>query len=91
MIIAPKHSITAAIEGNVIDIIYAGELEIHIVLTYHCATYSMWLGPLVIFLYLDLTAKTLGLEDEFYTDVTSDGLLLSFHRLAAFSLVPSSL
>ena len=32
-----KHSISATIEGNVTDIIYVGELEIHTVLTYHCA------------------------------------------------------
>ena len=30
--ISPKHSITSAIEGNVIDITYAGEQEIHTVL-----------------------------------------------------------
>ena len=40
IMIRPKHSISTAIEDN---IIYVGELEIHTVLTYHCATYSVWL------------------------------------------------
>ena len=33
-----KHSITATITGDVIDITYAGEVEIQTVLTHHCAT-----------------------------------------------------
>ena len=33
-----KASITATIEGNAIDIIYVGVLEIHTVLTCYCAT-----------------------------------------------------
>ena len=56
---SPEHSIIAAIEGNVIDVIYVGEREIHIVLTYHCAAYILWPGPLLIVLYLALSAKTL--------------------------------
>ena len=56
--IRPKHSITATIENNVIDFIYVGELEMHTVVTYQCATYSVWPGPLLIVLYLALTAKT---------------------------------
>ena len=59
IMISPGQSITATIEGNVIDTIYVGELEIRTVLTYHCATYSVWLGQLLIVLYLTLTAKTL--------------------------------
>ena len=39
--ISPKHSISATTEGNVIDIIYVGELEIHTVSTYHYATYIL--------------------------------------------------
>ena len=58
--ICPQHSITATIEGKVIDIKYVGELEIHAVLTYHCATYSVLPGPSLIALYLALTAKTLN-------------------------------
>ena len=54
--ISPNHSISTPNEDNVIDIIYVGELEIHTVLTYHCATS----GPLPIALYLALTAKNLG-------------------------------
>ena len=40
VMISPKHSISATIEGNVIDSRYVGELEIHVVLPYHCATYG---------------------------------------------------
>ena len=61
----PEHSISATIEGSVSYIIDAGELEIHTVLTYHCATYSVRPGPLTVVLYLALTAKSLdtpGLE-----------------------------
>ena len=35
--ISQKDSITATIEGKFLDIIYVGELEIHTVLTRHCA------------------------------------------------------
>ena len=48
IIIIPKYNITATIEGNAIDIIHEGELEIHTALTCHCATYSAWPGPLPI-------------------------------------------
>ena len=54
---SPEHSINATIEANVIDPIYVDELEIYTVLTYHCATYSLWPGPLLIVLYLALNAK----------------------------------
>ena len=37
IMINPKHSNSATIEGNVIDMIYVGKLEIHTVLMYHCA------------------------------------------------------
>ena len=57
--ISAKHCITGTIEGNGIDIIYIGELEIHTVLMYHCATYSVSSGSLLIVLYLALTAKSL--------------------------------
>ena len=63
IIINLKHSISATIDINVIDTIYVGELEIHRVLTYHCATYSVWPSPLLIVLYLVLTAKTLDTSD----------------------------
>ena len=59
IMISPKNSITATIEGSAIDSIYVGELETHTVLTNHCATYSAWPGPMLIVLYLALTAKTL--------------------------------
>ena len=59
IMISPKHGITASIEGNVIDITYVGELEIHAEFTYHSATYSVWPGPLLFVLYLAPTAKTL--------------------------------
>ena len=38
IMISPKQSITSSIEANVIEITYVGELEVHTVLTYHCAT-----------------------------------------------------
>ena len=56
---SPKRSITATIEGNVIDVIYVDELEIHAVLSYHCASYCVWPGPLLIVLYMTRTAKIL--------------------------------
>ena len=59
IIINLKHSISATIDVNVIDIIYVGELEIHTILTYQCAKYCVWPGPLVVVPYLTLTAKTL--------------------------------
>ena len=40
-----KLSISANNDGNAADIIYVGELEILSVLMYHCATYSLWPGP----------------------------------------------
>ena len=43
----------------VMDIIYVGELETYTVLTYHCASYSVWPSLLLILLYLALNAKTL--------------------------------
>ena len=46
--IIPKHSITATIEVNAIGIIYIVKLEVHIVPTYHCDTYTLWRGPLLI-------------------------------------------
>ena len=60
------HSITATIEGIVIDIIYVGELETHTVLMFHGVTDSVWPGSLFIVLYVALTAKTLdtpGLQE----------------------------
>ena len=57
IMISRKNSITATIEGNVIDIIYVGEGEIHRVLTYHYATYIDRHGPLLIVLYLILAVK----------------------------------
>ena len=62
-LLSPKYNISASIEGNGIDIIYASELEIDTVLTYHCATYIVWPDPLLIVLYLVLTAKILGTPD----------------------------
>ena len=38
--IIPKHSISGAIEGNVVDVICIGELEARTVVAYHYATYS---------------------------------------------------
>ena len=46
--ISPKYSIIATITGNVVDITYVDELEIHTALTYHCATNSVWHGPLLM-------------------------------------------
>ena len=57
-VICPKHSIAAVIEGNIINVIYVGELDIHTVLKHRCAIYSVWSSPLLIGLYLALTAKT---------------------------------
>ena len=57
--ISPEHRINATIEGNVIDIIYEGELEINKLITYHCASFSVWAGSLRIVLYLALPAKSL--------------------------------
>ena len=37
IMVSPKHNINVTIEGTVIDIIYVGELEMYIVLTYRCA------------------------------------------------------
>ena len=59
IMISTKHCITATIEDNVINITYVGEQEIHRVLTYHCATYSLWPRLLFIGLYLALSAKSL--------------------------------
>ena len=61
--ICPKHSISAAIEGNVIDVTYVGDLEIHRVLTYHCPKYSVWPGLLLIVVCLALTVKSLTTHD----------------------------
>ena len=49
IMINPKYSITPTIERNVIDIIYVGELGIHTVLTYHCATFVR--GPIRCLLF----------------------------------------
>ena len=48
IMISQMHSISATIEGNVIDVIYVGELEIYTILMYHCASYIVWLSPLLI-------------------------------------------
>ena len=50
-----KHSITATIEGNVFHIRNVGELQIHTILTYYCASYSVSPGPFAIALYLACT------------------------------------
>ena len=50
LMLGTQYGVTATIDGNVIGITYVGELEIHTVLTYHCATYSVWPGPLFIVL-----------------------------------------
>ena len=60
---SPKHSLAVTIEGKVIDIKYAGELEIH---TVHRATSNVWPGLLLIVLllialYLALIAKSLDI------------------------------
>ena len=47
IIISPKHSITTTIEDSVIDIIFVGKLEVHTIVTYHCATYSVYPGLLL--------------------------------------------
>ena len=41
IMISAEHIITAANEGNVIDVIYVEELEIHTALTCHYVTYSV--------------------------------------------------
>ncbi|XP_044052223.1 general transcription factor II-I repeat domain-containing protein 2-like [Siniperca chuatsi] len=53
----PKDSITAPTESNVLHII--GDLEIHTVIMCQYVTSCVWPGPLLIFLYLALTKKTL--------------------------------
>ena len=65
--ISPKHSIIATTEGNVIDIIHVGELEIHTALAYHWAFYSVWPGLLLIGLYLALIAKSLNIPGLHYS------------------------
>ncbi|KAK2856688.1 hypothetical protein Q5P01_005423 [Channa striata] len=57
----PKDSITAPTESNVLHII--GELEIHTVIMCQYVTSCVWPGPLLIFLYLALTKKTLDTPD----------------------------
>ena len=64
--ISQKLSITFTIDGNVIVIIYIGEIEIHTVLMYHCASYSVRPCPLLIVLYLALAAKILDTPDLYY-------------------------
>ena len=59
IMIGPEHRINATIDINVIDIIYESELEIHTLITYHCASYSVWHGSLLIVLYLALPAKSM--------------------------------
>ena len=57
IMISPKHR--SSDEGNVIDFIYVGELKIHTVFIYHCATYRAWPGPLLIVLYVAPNLKGL--------------------------------
>ena len=57
IMISPKHSNSATIEGDVIDLIYVGELEIHTVLACHCVAYSVWPGPLPVVLYVAPSAE----------------------------------
>ena len=52
----PKDSITAPTESNVHII---RELQIHTVIMFQYVTSCVWPGPLLIFLYLALTKKTL--------------------------------
>ena len=58
IMISLQHRITATIEANVSDIIH-GDLEIHTVLLYHCATYSVWPGSVPVVLHMVFTAETL--------------------------------
>ena len=68
ILLSPKHSLAVTIEGKVIDIKHAGELEIH---TVHRATSNVWPGLLLIVLllivlllialYLALIAKSLDI------------------------------
>ena len=59
IMIGTMHSIITTIEGYVMDITNIGEQEIQTVLTHHCATYSERPGPLLVALYLALTAGSL--------------------------------
>ena len=79
IVINLKHSIIFTIEGNVFDIIYVGELEVHTVLMCHCATYSLWPAPLYIALYLALAAKTLDIPGREFLSETliSQALFIS--------------
>ena len=61
IIVSSEHIITNTIEGNAIDITYVDELEFPTVLTYHCATASVWPSMLVIAQYFVLTVKTLDI------------------------------
>ena len=47
--ISPKYSITTTVEGNAIDMISVGELEIHTVLTCHCALIMHGLSHCLLF------------------------------------------
>ena len=54
---SPKDSITATIEGNVIDILYVSELKMNTVLTYHGAICSVWPGTYLLFSIWPLLQK----------------------------------
>ena len=57
IMISPKHSIIATITGNVIDITYVGEREIHTVFTYYRVTYHCLARPVAYCSALALTVK----------------------------------
>ena len=79
--IIPKQCITATIEDIAIDIVYVGELEIHTTLTDCCATFRIWSGPLLIALYLALTAKALDTPGMCYCmDILQKCTLLEDNR-----------
>ena len=54
-----NYSISTTNECNFIGITYVGELEVHAVVTCHCAKYSVCPGPLLIVLNLALIANAL--------------------------------
>ena len=63
--LSTKHSIAVTIDGNAIDFIHTGEIEIqHSESTqYEGITYRVWPGLSFIVLYLARTAKSLDTPD----------------------------
>ena len=57
--IGPEHSISATIEGSVIDVTYVAELQVHTVLTYHVLLIVCGPARCLLVPILALNAKSL--------------------------------